>query len=153
MDDFKRTRFAIMHPGVAFPRVEPLDERRMRQIRISLAHAVGFPPEVDNLALTHQIDSLLRPLDALNAEDTSFDLEATIRKAGIAPTERVFVNWYRYDRVDEIDLKSLSRYFRSIWYPSSDDIEILDITCAWILAVTHTGHIAYAIFGQPQPGG
>jgi hypothetical protein len=111
-----------------------------------LAEAVGFPREVDNLALTHHIDSILRPLEGVSAEEVRFDLSETIRSVGIAPLERVYVNWYRYDDIDEIALANLSLYFSAIWYPSSDDIEVFDETCKWIVAVSHYGAVAYARF-------
>jgi hypothetical protein len=118
----------------------------MRELRIRLANAVGFPVEVDNLALTHHVDSLLRPLNGTNAQAASFDLGAAIRAAGLVPQDRVYVNWYRYDQIDEFDLASLSTFFRDIWYPSSDDIEVFDASCNWIVSVSHTGDVAYVKF-------
>lgn len=146
MDPFKRDRFAQMYPGVALPKATTLGDAKTRELRIKLANVVGFPREVDNLALTNHLDSLLRPLDTKNAETSDFDLGATIRSVGIVPELRVFVNWYRYDRIDEFQLAELSHFFHAIWYPSSDDIEIFDATCTWIFAVTHMGTVKYAAF-------
>ena len=146
MHDIKRKRFATQHPGVEFPTIEPVSANQATALRICLASAAHFPPEVDNLALTHHLDSILRPVDNHDARAPDFNLADVARDLGIDPKKWVYVNWYRYDRLDKIDFESLVKYFPSIWYPSSDDIELFDDTCSWILGIDHTGGVAAITF-------
>ena len=118
----------------------------MRELRVRLANAASFPPEVDNLALTHHLDSLMRPVGETNADDDDFDLSAVFHRIGVVPAEQLFVDWYRYDRVDEIAYGELARYFHELWYPSSDDITLFDDSCSWLIAIDHSGCVACVVF-------
>jgi len=147
MDLFKKLRFEKEHPGIVFPTVIPLNDSEMREIRIRLATKVGFPPEVDNLALTHHIASVLSPVRRVNAEDPGFDLRQIFHTLRIQTPQRVYINWYRYDRIDQMQFDDLVTFFADLWYPSSDDIEILDSTLMWLLAIDHSGDIGYTRLG------
>ena len=141
-----------MNPHGRFPSITGVPEGEMRKLRIRLAHAVGFPPEVDNLALTHHIDSLMRPVEGINAEDADFDLGAVLRQIGIHPLVNVYVNWYRYDKIDEIAFADLAQFLPWVWYPSADDIEVFDETCSWIVSIAHRGDIGYLILDSSRLG-
>jgi len=63
---------------------------------------------------------------------------------GISAEKKVYVNWYRYDNVDEIQFVDLTKYFDDIWYPGLDDIDIFDATFSWILSISHDGAVRSA---------
>lgn len=44
----------------------------------------------------------------------------------IKPQTNVYINWYRYDQVDEMAFVDLDKCFADIWYPGPDDIDIFD---------------------------
>jgi hypothetical protein len=146
VDSFKLERFRELNPTTEFPQIRKISETKVRELRIRLARVVGFPAEIDNLALTHHLDSLLTPIDGASARTPGFDLAAVAESLGIQPLEDVYINWYRYDRVDEIKFNDLSKFLSWIWYPSADDIEVFDDACSWILSIAHTGDIAFVRF-------
>lgn len=152
MDEFKRNRFARDHPDATFPRIEPVPDDKTRALRIRLANAAQFPPEVDNLALTHHLDSLLRPVENSDVQSPHFDLASVLRNLGINPLNEVYINWYRYDRIDMINFEELVQHFLAIWYPSSDDIELFDDSCSWLVGIDHTGRLAAVTFGLGRVG-
>jgi hypothetical protein len=45
------------------------------------------------------------------------------------------------DFIDAMALNDLVRYFADLWYPGPDDIDILDASLSWILAVGHDGEV------------
>jgi hypothetical protein len=64
-------------------------------------------------------------------------------KAGVTSSETIFLNWYRYDDVDEMRLADVTKFFEDIWYPSSDDLDIFDESLRWILSIRHDGEVKY----------
>ncbi len=83
------------------------------------------------------------------ARGEGFNLQSAIRELGMESATTVLLNWYRFDRIDRIALVDLSLYFVDIWYPGSDDIEIFDESCSWVLAVSHTGELRLTILDAP----
>ena len=63
-------------------------------------------------------------------------------KLGIKHQSHVFLNWYRFDNIDEIEVDGLNTYFADIWYPSTDDIDLFDNTFKWIVSIRHDGQIS-----------
>lgn len=115
----------------------------MQALRARFAQRVGCSQETDNLTLTRRVADGLTRVDGVNAEAEDFILSEAFERLGITPQSRVYVNWYRFDDVDRISLNNLSSYFTDIWYPGTDDIEIFDETCCWILSISHDGDLSY----------
>jgi len=96
------------------------------------------------LVLTNRLLELSVPYKGINAENEHFDLAAVAKDLGISAEKKVYVNWYRYDNVDEIQFVDLTKYFDDIWYPGPDDIDIFDATFSWILSISHDGAVRSA---------
>jgi hypothetical protein len=77
----------------------------------------------------------------VNSLSDDFRLSQVLWRLRILPPEYVFVNWYRFDDVDEIKFADLESHFTDIWYPSSDDIEVFDSSLKWLIAVSHDGSV------------
>ena len=98
-----------------------------------------------------QISSQSKCIDeAINANSKSFELLATLRKLNVLPQERAYLNFYRFDNIDEMSIFDVSADFRFIWYPQSDDIDIFDSTLTWILSVSHDGELSLVRFDNQQ---
>jgi hypothetical protein len=80
-------------------------------------------------------------IESENADSDSFDLRRVFEKLQIKPLDEVFINWYRFDQMDSISFDDLAKYFDDIWYPSADDIDIVDSSLEWILQIDHDGYI------------
>ncbi len=61
----------------------------------------------------------------------------------IVPEDELFVQWRIFQEVDKFRRVDLEREFYSIWYPTSDDIEVFDGTLKWIVFVSHHGSISF----------
>jgi len=51
------------------------------------------------------------------------------------------LNWYRFDKIDELRFVDLCEKFEDIWYPSSDDLDIFDRNMNWLISIEHSGSI------------
>lgn len=139
MDHFKIKHFEHDYSGSGFPWFRPLESSETQQIRRALAGLIGMDEVDDNLLLTKRLHNMSSPVYNIHVEAESFDLALTLDTLGMEPQPYVYVNWYRYDEVDCIRLEDLSRNFKDLWYPGSDDIDIFDNTLLWVLSVTHSG--------------
>lgn len=144
MQEFKLLNFRRAHPGISPPSVRALTAEEVQQVRRVLALRLNSNASTADLPerLLHA-ESLVENADATGAH---FALDQAFASAGIVPRGRVLINWYRFDEIDEFLWADLVLYFDDIWYPSSDDIDIMDPACEWVLSVTHYGAIMVAKF-------
>jgi hypothetical protein len=113
----------------------------MANIRARLKMAIGMPEAADNLALSKGIAALQGSCSAENADCESFSLSDTLRRFDVHPDPLIYVDFYRYDDIDELRVEDVMRYFPYIWYPGSDDISIFDRSLAWVLSISHDGEV------------
>jgi hypothetical protein len=51
------------------------------------------------------------------------------------------INWMHFDVVDKMKTVDFIKYFEYIWYPSSDDIDVIDENLNWIMLIDHEGGV------------
>ena len=141
MDEIKVQNFTREHPGTQFPHYRPLSEREAEELRRRLCLRLGLPPETSPLDLVHTLFNRSAAVPHVNAEDENFSLKAVLREVGIEPDSKVFINWHRFDQVDELNLDALATRFDDIWYPAADDIDIFDKGLEWVLSVGYSGTV------------
>lgn len=141
MDDIKLQNFAREYPGSPFPKYESLTEQQAEEIRRRVQTQLGLPAGASPLDLVRNLSERSTTVSQLNAEDENFSLRAILQEAGVEPRSKVFINWHRFDNIDEIGLDDLSEYFDDIWYPAVDDIDIFDESLQWILSVGYSGNV------------
>lgn len=145
MDEVRRRNFEKSHPGVAVPRLDRLSEDEAALLRNRILGSTGLSKGTSNLELTRRVASEATPIAGADPCLPGFDLQRLVSALGIRVTDLAYVNWHRYDVIDRVSFVDLSRYFSDIWYPDSDDIEVFDESCAWILVVPHSGVVRLAI--------
>jgi hypothetical protein len=64
-----------------------------------------------------------------------------LSQQSIQPEKNVFINWYRYDRIEEIGFFDLDKYFGDIWHPGPDEMDVLDSSLSWIISISPEGYI------------
>jgi hypothetical protein len=138
---FKVEHFKRAHPGVAFPTWRSVGASEAAQFANRLRSLVALPHDADGLAIVRAVAMRGSLFTATDARSEAFDLQAVCSEVQIKPESRVFVNWYRFDSIDEFAFDDLALYFADIWYPGPDDIDIFDATLSWILSVSHNGQI------------
>ena len=93
------------------------------------------------------IDELMEKLDTENivtdynaSNDELFKLFELFKFLDITPVN-VFINWDKFENIDEISFNDLDEYFYDLWFQSADNIDIFDETYRWIVSIRHDGVI------------
>lgn len=142
MEKFKIEHFERDNPLKKFPWFRSLNAHELETITQNLSEKLRLTFQ-DNLSFTKTIAELGAPVNGVNAEDDGFKLSKVMSFLDIKPQANVYINWYRYDRIDEMTFVDLDEYFDDIWYPGPDDIDIFDTSFSWILSVSHDGDITF----------
>lgn len=136
MDEIKIRNFESMHPGEPLPRFRHLGRAECDSLRAGLATRLSLPLGSDGLAVLRALEGRADDIPGVRPSDESFALAALFTRLRIEP-EDIYVNWSRFDDIDEMSLTAFSSAFHDLWYPSSDDIEIFDQGQAWVLLIRH----------------
>lgn len=145
MEQFKVQHYLSAHPGSPFPKFQHLSEDDATALRCRIIERCGLGEMLSPLDMTKAIRARQQPISQVNAESSEFRLDVAVAAVGICPRPLVYINWYRYDDIDEIGFADFARQFRDIWYPSSDDIDLFDDSLTWILSIDHDGHLSVLI--------
>jgi hypothetical protein len=139
MENFKIEHFKKDNPSKEFPWFKALSSDEARVVYEEISRKIGKNIDPDQLVI--KIDEAGKPIKSFNANNEDFVLNKVFETLNISPTENVFINWYRFDNIDEICLEDLNLHFDDVWYPGSDDIDIFDANFSLILSVSHGGAI------------
>jgi hypothetical protein len=151
MDEYKLKHFARQNPGKRLPIVSSTEDE-VAATRTLLLHRLGLPQATDGLSLVQAIASRSVPLEGLDASRPDFALSHVLQGSlAIHPEEELFLNWRRFDHLDRIQAGELARHFDDVWYPGTDDLDILDAQCRLILSIAHHGGVRLLRFGQCAP--
>ena len=98
---------------------------------------------VDNdLKLVNEIrrnEIYINNFDANNEQD--FNIKKIFQHLDKDVTFKVYINWFRFDNIDQMKFNDFSTYFYDIWFPSVDDIDLFDESYSWIVSIRHDGMI------------
>ena len=141
MQEYKIANFKRSNPLRSFPPFRRLGSEEGRKLAARLAERLRLPPPIDSLRLVRRIESCLKPVSGVNPLADGFKLSQLFWQLQIEAPDSVFVNWYRFDDVDEFQFADLETHFGDVWYPSSDDIELFDTSLTWVIAVSHDGSV------------
>ena len=142
MDKFKIAHFERDNPGRLFPEFRSLSPTEVQAIQRKLLGRFGIDSSESVASFLNLIASNEQFVAGVNAEHSDFCLRSVLLAEGIQPESKLFVNWDRYNSIDEFQTADLSTYFDYVWYPGSDDIDIFDNTMSWILSVRHDGAVS-----------
>ncbi|SEP46075.1 hypothetical protein [Mucilaginibacter sp. OK283] len=139
MDEFKISLFENEH-NASFPQHRELTKLESQK----LANEISKKYNIN--ILNFEMD-LAAKQSFYNESDSleNFKLIDNLKKIGITPMKEVFINWYRFERIDVFNAVDLDKFFYNIWFPSSDDIDIFDESLNWIVSIRHDGIISYII--------
>lgn len=148
MEEFKRRNYANAYPGEPFPSVREVSPSELRGIRRVLVSRLGLRDTYDELQLVHAMSEQSSEIAGIDADDRAFDLMPLLQRFGVGRTESVYVNWYRFDQIDQLMAGDLASHFHDLWYPGSDDIDIFDASCRWLVSISHSGRVAVGRIGH-----
>lgn len=160
MERFKIANYLREYPQGKFPEVTSLEKDAALRLADKLKAIMGISKAARPIEMTRLMDQLGLAVEGVQAGQSDFSVRNVLSSQDIRPDESVFINWHQYDEIDQIGLSDLEEYFAYIWYPSADDIDIFDSSCAWVLSVSHDGEIKVtrsggtsARSGSPPLGG
>ena len=142
MEIFKITHFERDHGPGTFLRFRHLSTEESLAVAQRLWALLKLQGEVDAQRLVIAIWKAAKPVQDIDDAEEKFCLDDLLRRLGFRATGSVFLDWHRFDDVDEVLTEDFCRQFSDIWYPSSDDLDIVDSELRWILTVSHYGLIS-----------
>jgi hypothetical protein len=141
MNQFKIENFRKSHPDSVFPFFKQIDAEACSVLARRIALAIGLTGSTNVLALIRRLVEVESEIGILSENDLSSSLVKILDQATISFSEFVYVNWYRFDSVDQMRYSDFVKNIEDIWYPSSDDVDIFDDTCSSIVSITHFGAV------------
>lgn len=130
MDIQKIELFEDENDKGSFPWFRVLSSEECNRIQERVARALRLDSHADADAVLSRIREL-KPEREL-AVDSDFDLARELSISDVDISGNILINWYKFDRTDEMNLLDFSQNFEGIWYARADDIEIFDETFSWI---------------------
>ena len=142
MEQIKIDNFAKSHAGITFPLYKTLASDECAALHATVARRIGISSDVDGLRLLKHLYGAAESTDLGEVPDAGdFNVRKLLADSGLECADSLYVNWYRLDDVDLMDVDDLSRWFDDIWYPGSDDIEIFDSSLDWVISVRHDASV------------
>jgi len=142
MESFKIEHFEKENGRGSFVSFRSLPDSEADSLRLRLINALGLEYNCSKLDLVRYVDEISSPLDGVNAEDDEFNLSDLVVSLKLSFDEMIYLNWYQFDQIDEMKITDLSNQFDDIWYPSSDDLNIVSVNLNWIISVHHSGTVS-----------
>jgi hypothetical protein len=141
MEKIKIDNFVKEYPGCHFPEFTSLDKDNCTAIYEKISKKLGLATTSDGLALVKTIDARQKTCPTAEGIGEQFSFTSLLTTYGLKGADNVYVNWYRYDRIDKLKFSDLDKYFLDIWYPGVDDMDVFDDTLDWIISVSHDSKI------------
>lgn len=143
MESFKIENFKREYMRESFPLYRSLNAQELNNLQRKLFKKTSLNNSNNLNELVYYIQSNGTLINKYDASEDDFVLIDLISAKDIICKEKIFINWYQFDDVDEMKIINLSKYFDDIWYQGSDDIELFDKTLTWIISVRHDGIIYF----------
>ncbi len=143
MEKFKIEHYERDNSENQFPWYRTLQSSTADNIKDTLSLKLGLKADSTSEKLVRVILENSKLLKVIRADSKNFSIAEILKSINIIPEKNVYLNWYRFDEIDEVHFEDLDKYFDDIWYPDSDDIDIFDQTFSWILTVLHNGSVKF----------
>jgi len=122
-----------------FPSFRSLSKTESIVIDRILLSRLGLKKKPDEPGVWHELEHALIHVETSNAREVEFSLDEVFRVAGVVPREMVCVGWREGDEVDVMQTRDLVTFFKHIWDPGWDDIDIFDWSASWVVRIGHDG--------------
>jgi len=143
MKEFKIRNWQGQFPGKPLPVYTALSQDEASELGIELAKRFRISYTSEDAAFT-ELFRRSNEVPEIYLEGEVTPLSSVFSRCAITPRESLFVQWRMFREVDRFKTRDLENDFYSIWYPSSDDIEIFDSTMEWVLFISHHGSVSLA---------
>lgn len=141
MDKLKLLRLQQDQPAIDLTSIRTVPAHKAQQLLTAICDRTGLGKSNNGLSLVRHLRQQSRPLVGMDANQPDFALARAFEEAGISPGDRVFINWHRFDDLDDVSTETVTEHFDQFWYPKADDIDIFDGTLTWFLSVDSEGSV------------
>ena len=146
MHAIKIDNYEREHGPGTFVRFRHLADVEAASIAEGLRKRLDIPADATPTDMLREIDRRSVFIPDVDATDERFDLSRLMDRLNLDMPEVVYLNWYHFDDVDEMSTRDLSLHFSDIWYPSADDLEVIDPRTQWVMSIHHAGMITVLDF-------
>lgn len=143
MDEIKIKNFAAAHPNTDLPDVRHLEPEECKFLQGALATRIGLGGASTGLEILRALELKASDIPGVQPSPDDFVLADLLKQLHVE-AGRIFVNWSRFDDIDEMNAQEFSAIFHDLWYPSSDDIELFDRSLNWVLFIRHFDVVQFA---------
>lgn len=146
MESWKLERIREAHGGHLPFLLQPTSQEVREGIRTWLTELAGSPGS-QGYSGGRRVYEKAEIIPSADAETEGFSILEALVSAGVVEASdpgEVFISFdlYRpFDDVSRINLADLSGFFDDFWYPSTDDLAIIDCRLAWICFVANWGQV------------
>jgi len=142
MEEFKIEHYNKVNKEKPFPKFSSLEATECllikERILIKIQNKTSFKTDVE-LMISLRENSTSIP--DFNASTAGFNLREVFEKYQILVPEEIYINWYRFDKIDRFKFADLNNNFGFIWYPGVDDIDMFSEELNWIISIDDSGFI------------
>jgi hypothetical protein len=142
METFKIENYEREHGAGTFLSFRHLTGDKANHVLGSLKRRLELPDEFDGNQVVRFINDKSVIVNGVDATREDFDLKQVLSQLKFNLADTVYLNWYRFDELDEVQTDGLCRVFKDIWYQSSDDLDIVDSNMNWLLSIAHHGVVS-----------
>jgi hypothetical protein len=136
MDEIKIKNFAAAHPGAQLPVTRHLERGECQSLQSAIATKIGLAGGSNGLEILGALELKASDIPGVQPSKDGFVLADLFKRLQLE-AKKIYVNWSRFDDIDEMNANEFSAVFHDLWYPSSDDIEIFDQSQKWVLLIRH----------------
>ncbi|XDD49565.1 hypothetical protein AB3N59_14330 [Leptospira sp. WS92.C1] len=141
MEQIKIENYIKDNPNKSFPYWSELDSEACGKIRNTIIRKLQLISDISDIDLMKTIEkrgAFKGFIDIDNIENTK---KVLLTSLPTTDNELIYINWYRINKIDQMYLQDLIDNFDDIWYPSVDDIDVINTTISWIFSISHFGGI------------
>lgn len=141
MEDFKILDFESENGKGSFPLYKEISGSEVTRVSLFLKRKLNLLEDSANETLVLEVGSKSELVASINLQESPQDLLIVMEGLKLELDEWVYLNWGKYEVFDEMKLEDLLVYLDDIWFPYSDDLDIIDPRCRWLVSIHHSGMV------------
>lgn len=145
MQSIKIQNFEQNNGSKKFPCFRSLSSSESHKILLNLLNRLKIEETKDTTNLVESIVKRGLLAEGWNLETNPEKFSDLFNCFNLKKSNMVWLNWGHFDCLDELSTGDLIEFFDDIWYPSSDDLDILDQNYQWLISVDHMGLVSILV--------
>lgn len=137
MNTSKIEDFKVNHPEHEFPWFRTIELSEVQTIYSRLCRLAGLSENADGLSLVRSLEHTGKVLVETDLVDFSQDIGSALNRYQVISRPTVYINWYRFDKIDELRVEDFLKWFPDLWYTAAEDPDIFDEGLGWMLSIRH----------------